>query len=99
MTAPIDCLDTLGLFCPLPIILTSKKMKTMQWGTVLEVLSDDIGIKKDMPIWCKESGNQLIDITEEGTLLKCTIRKTPPRDATLAETGHPSSRPLGSGNK
>ena len=75
MTAPNDTLDTLGLFCPLPIILTSKKMKTMQRGQILEVLSDDAGIKKDMPIWCEQSGNALVSITEEGTLLKCAIRK------------------------
>jgi len=68
----------LGLFCPIPIILTSKKMKTMQMEQILEVLSDDIGIKKDMPVWCKDSGNELLDLTEEGTILKCIIRKKTP---------------------
>ena len=42
-------LDTLGYFCPMPIILTSKKIKEMVLGQVLEVVSDDEGIKKDMP--------------------------------------------------
>jgi TusA-related sulfurtransferase len=70
-----NTLDTLGLFCPLPIILTSKKIKEMQVGEVLEVLSDDIGIKKDMPIWCRDSGNDLIHLSEERALFKCYIRK------------------------
>ncbi len=74
-------LDTLGLFCPIPVILTSKKIKQMQSGQVLEVLSDDVGIKKDMPVWCENSGNPLIDLIEEarppqeGTLFKCYVQK------------------------
>jgi TusA-related sulfurtransferase len=68
-------LDTLGLFCPLPIILTSKKIKEMQAGQVLLVLSDDVGIKKDMPVWCKDSGNALIDTIEEKGVFKCYVQK------------------------
>jgi len=75
MTALHDTLDTLGLFCPLPIILTAKKMKTMPLGQILEVLADDKGVKKDMPIWCKESGNELLSIIEEGAILRCTLLK------------------------
>jgi hypothetical protein len=37
-------LDTLGYFCPMPIILTSKKIKELTMGQVLEVVSDDEGI-------------------------------------------------------
>lgn len=69
-------LDTLGLFCPIPVILTSKKIKEMRPGEVLEVLSDDAGIKKDMPTWCKNSGNRFIDLLEEGTVFKCYVQKT-----------------------
>ncbi|MEK7306654.1 MAG: sulfurtransferase TusA family protein, partial [Nitrospirota bacterium] len=41
-------LDTVGLYCPMPIILTSQKLKELKGGDILEVLSDDEGIKKDM---------------------------------------------------
>ncbi len=68
-------LDTLGLFCPLPIILTSKKIKEMQSGQVLLVLCDDVGIKKDMPVWCKDSGNTLIETIEEKGIFKCYVQK------------------------
>lgn len=69
-------LDTLGLFCPIPVILTSKKIKQMERGQVLEVLSDDEGIKKDMPAWCKSSGNEFLDLVQEGKIFKLYIRKT-----------------------
>lgn len=68
-------LDTLGLFCPIPVILTSKKMKEMMPGQVLLVLSDDIGIKKDMAVWCKNSGNTLMEIIEEQTVIQCYVLK------------------------
>ncbi len=70
-------LNTLGMFCPIPVILTSKKMKTMALGETLEVLSDDKGIKKDMPIWCKNSGNELLSMQEEdGVITLCVRKKT-----------------------
>ncbi|MCG3115333.1 MAG: sulfurtransferase TusA family protein [Candidatus Manganitrophus sp. SA1] len=68
-------LDTLGLFCPIPVILTSKKIKQMEIDQVLEVLSDDEGIKKDMPAWCKSSGNEFLDLIQEGKVFKVYIRK------------------------
>ncbi len=58
-------LDTLGYFCPMPIILTSKKIKELAAGQVLEVISDDEGIKKDMPAWCETTGHAMVGMEEE----------------------------------
>ena len=58
-------LDTLGYFCPMPIIMTSKKIKELTLGQVLAVLSDDEGIKKDMPAWCETTGHALMGITKD----------------------------------
>lgn len=58
-------LNTLGLLCPIPIIKTAKKFKSMQVGQILEVLSDDEGIKVDMPNWCKSTGHEFLGIEEE----------------------------------
>lgn len=68
-------LNTLGMFCPIPVILTSKKMKTMTLGESLEVLSDDPGIKKDMPIWCKNTGNEFISLSEAEGVITFYLRK------------------------
>ncbi len=76
MTTADFSLDTLGLFCPIPVILTSKKMKELTQGQVLEVLSDDKGIKKDLPVWCKNSGNELIELIEENEVIKLYVRKS-----------------------
>jgi TusA-related sulfurtransferase len=73
-------LDTLGYFCPMPIIMTSKKIKELTLGQVLEVVSDDEGIKKDMPAWCETTGHHLMGMEEEqatsGRIYKAFVKKT-----------------------
>ena len=49
----------------MPIILTSKKIKELVPGQVLEVASDDEGIKKDMPAWCETTGHEWVGLEEE----------------------------------
>jgi tRNA 2-thiouridine synthesizing protein A len=73
-------LDTLGYFCPMPIIMTSKKIKELALGQVLEVVSDDEGIKNDMPVWCESTGHQMVGLEEEqaksGSIYKAFVKKT-----------------------
>jgi len=57
-------LDTLGLYCPMPIVKTGQKIKDLKRGEVLEVISDDEGIKEDMPAWCRQTGNEFLGIEE-----------------------------------
>lgn len=59
-------LDTFGLLCPVPIIKTAKKIRELGVGQILEVLSDDEGIKDDMPAWCKSTGQEFLKIIEAG---------------------------------
>ena len=75
MIAADQTLDTLGLFCPIPVILASKKIKQMALGQILELLSDDEGIKKDMPAWCRNSGNEFLELLQEGKMYKIYVRK------------------------
>lgn len=68
-------INTIGQLCPMPIILTSKKIKEMSPGDVLEVISDDAGIKKDMPAWCNTTRNEYIGLVEENMVYKVYVRK------------------------
>lgn len=68
-------LDCIGLYCPMPIYNTSKKLKELKPGQVLEVLADDEGIKEDMPAWCRTTGNELVGIEEENGQYKAYVRK------------------------
>jgi tRNA 2-thiouridine synthesizing protein A len=68
-------LDTYGLLCPMPIIKTAAKMRELEKGDVLKVLSDDPGIKEDMPAWCVTSGNELVLLEEVGQEFHVYVRK------------------------
>src|SRR5687767_2277102 len=69
-------LDTFGLLCPIPIIKTAAKMKELNPGDILKVLSDDPGIKEDMPAWCITSGNELVFLEEQDDEFHVYVRKT-----------------------
>ncbi|MGB9723665.1 MAG: sulfurtransferase TusA family protein [Chloroflexia bacterium] len=70
-----DTLDCVGLYCPMPIVLTAEKMARMSPGQVLEVISDDKGIRTDMPAWCESTGNEFLGIEEEGGEYRVYVRK------------------------
>ena len=68
-------LDCYGLVCPMPIVLTSKKIKEMKINEVLEVLSTDPGIEADMPAWCRTTGQEFLGLERDGEVFKAYIRK------------------------
>jgi tRNA 2-thiouridine synthesizing protein A len=68
-------LDCVGLYCPMPIVKTNREIESMSDGEVLEVLSDDKGIKSDMPAWCRKTGNECVGMEEEGGEIKVYVKK------------------------
>ncbi|MGE5172878.1 MAG: sulfurtransferase TusA family protein [Betaproteobacteria bacterium] len=72
---PDDVLDCVGLACPMPIFKASTKIKELQAGQVLEVQSDDNGIEKDMPAWCKLTGNEYLGFVKENGEYHVYVRK------------------------
>jgi tRNA 2-thiouridine synthesizing protein A len=72
---PDAVIDTVGLYCPVPIIKTAEKMKRMEKGAILEVLSDDRVILVDMPAWCRSTGNEYLGHRQEGLEYHLFVRK------------------------
>ena len=72
---PDEIIDCMGLACPMPIFKTANKIKEMQSGQVLKVLSDDDGIVKDMPAWCKMTGNVFLGLVKDGEEYYAYVRK------------------------
>lgn len=68
--------DTTGMLCPIPIYLTSKKMKDLKQGEVLELISDDQGILSDMPAWCRTTGHEILDSSHTEGQYRFYIRKS-----------------------
>lgn len=55
-------LDAKGQFCPMPILNTKKTMQTMEVGQILQVIGTDPGTERDLPAWCKRTGNELLKV-------------------------------------
>lgn len=68
-------LDCYGLFCPMPIIKTGEKIKEMKKGEILEIISTDEGVEKDMIAWCEMTGNEFLGVERENEIIKVYIRK------------------------
>ena len=68
-------LDLKGLSCPLPIAKTAQAMRDLVSGDVLEALATDPGSVPDFNAWCKNTGNELLDQTEEAGVFRFLIRK------------------------
>lgn len=64
-TAHTETLDTRGLLCPMPVIKTQNKIKTMKNGDTLLVIATDPGVKQDIPTWCRINGHEVLDISEK----------------------------------
>ncbi len=59
----------------MPIFKTANKIKEMVSGQVLEVQADDDGIEKDMPAWCKMTGNEYLGLTRHNGEYRVYVRK------------------------
>ena len=68
-------LDCLGKACPVPVIELAKAVAELPVGDSIVVLSDDPGAKVDIPVWCRMKRQELIDVTEDGTTYRFTVRK------------------------
>ncbi|CCQ73763.1 sulfurtransferase TusA family protein [Magnetospira sp. QH-2] len=69
-------LDTKGLNCPLPILKAKKAIKDLPAGETLKVIATDPGSVKDFEAFCRSTGNELLDSSEDGGVYTFMIKKT-----------------------
>ncbi|OGB26423.1 MAG: response regulator SirA [Burkholderiales bacterium RIFCSPLOWO2_02_FULL_57_36] len=58
-------LDTRGLHCPLPILKAKKALADMKTGQILRVVATDPGSVRDFQAFARQTGNELLDKSEE----------------------------------
>ena len=58
-------LDARGLNCPLPILRAKKTLNAMTGGQILKIMATDPGSVKDFEAFAKQTGNELLDSSEE----------------------------------
>ncbi len=68
-------LDCVGLVCPEPILKTNMTVKKMEVGKVLEMIGTDLGTKNDIVAWANRTGNELLEVVDEGGKQHYFIKK------------------------
>ncbi|KAA0698597.1 response regulator SirA [Neorhizobium sp. P12A] len=67
--------DLRGLKCPLPVLKTRKRMKSMQSGAVLAIETSDPLAVIDIPHFCNEDGHSLLESEKTESGHRFLIRK------------------------
>ena len=59
-------LDARGLNCPLPILRAKKTLNSMTGGQILKIVATDPGSVKDFEAFANQTGNELVESSEQG---------------------------------
>ena len=70
-----DELDAKGLNCPLPILRAKKAVGKLESGQVLKIVATDPGSVKDFEAFCNQTGNELLESSENGGEFTFYIKK------------------------
>jgi len=68
-------LDTLGLYCPVPILRAREEIDKMTIGQMLEIVADDPAAEEDLKRFAKRVGHEVVSIQHEGNLLRLFLKK------------------------
>ncbi len=69
-------LDAKGLNCPLPILKARKALKEVPAGGTLEILATDPGAVADFEAFCRQTGNELVEHSQEDSVYRFLIKHT-----------------------
>ncbi len=73
----ISEVDAKGMSCPLPLLKAKQALNRMQMGQELIVWATDAGSVRDFAIFAEQSGNPLLESSEEDGVYRYLIRKGP----------------------
>ncbi len=59
----------------MPILITAKPAKDLQAGEVMPIIATEAGVGSEVPAWVSQNGNELVESSDEGDVLKFHVRK------------------------
>ena len=71
-----EYLDCIGLYCPVPVYETKRKITAMKKGQILKITADDPSSEPDIKSWTNITGNKLLKIEKDGDIFTFYIKKT-----------------------
>jgi TusA-related sulfurtransferase len=67
--------DARGLNCPLPILKAKKALAGMSSGQLLRVLATDPGSLRDFQAFARQTGNELVEQSQQGDIIAHVMRR------------------------
>ncbi|MDH5737522.1 MAG: sulfurtransferase TusA family protein [Gammaproteobacteria bacterium] len=71
-TIPTE-LDLRRLLCPLPVIRTQDRIKSLARGDRLQLICTDPGVLEDIPVWCRMNGHRILSLDETDAEIRILI--------------------------
>lgn len=65
----------INMYCPLPIMMMTKSLKNLASGQVLKLVATDPQSKYDIPMFAKQTGNEIVHSYEEDELFVFYIKR------------------------
>ena len=70
--------DIIYMMCPMHLLTIEDKIKEIDEGQILSILTDYDGALEDIPDWCRKTGNEFLGIYEDSDHYKFYIKKRRP---------------------
>lgn len=67
--------DIVYMMCPMHLLKLQEKMKELDKGQILEILTDYDGALEDIPNWCEKTGNEFLGMEDSEDYYKFYIKK------------------------
>jgi len=74
-TPVLKSLDARWLQCPGPIVAVGKEIAALSPGDVLSISASDDSFLRDLPSWCQSTGNALLSLGRNGSVIEAKVRK------------------------
>ena len=68
-----EFLDVRRLLCPLPVIRTQDRVKTLHPGDILTVECTDPGVMQDIPAWCRINGHKVVEARSDNGIYSIVL--------------------------
>ena len=75
MNSEIETLDTKGQVCPMPAVMTKRKIESLKAGQVLEVKGDCAPSLENIEKWAKNHGHEVLETSKSGDFFNIKIKK------------------------
>ncbi|MHA1681910.1 MAG: sulfurtransferase TusA family protein [Promethearchaeota archaeon] len=72
---PAKSIDTVGLFCPVPLFKTREGIDSIGVGEIVEIIADDPAAEEDLKRLCKRTGHDLVKFEDDAGTMIFWIRR------------------------